>query len=252
MNIHHKNMRQVTEDMQQWIQTNLESYGVFDVVYCHLDLKKQNMLTIPTHLSWHNAYTEQGLTHLLPKRLTPGIRSVPAQNPLYQAFANHFKETPFHKLDVVKKYDNEYELLSVTCIEEIQPELHHKILASLHELSYEACKITKYKPNIRVPLELHTHDFESAQEPSLKNQYQKSKFGDLVLTAKEMQYIEYMLRNKTHQEIALLQDCSNTAVRHIYLNIRRKLGCESMPIGHMAHKLDQLGVLNVCSANFSH
>ena len=73
-----------------------------------------------------------------------------------------------------------------------------------------------------------------------------------MLTAKEMQYIEYMLRNKTHLEVALLQDCSETAVRHIYMNIRRKLGNESMTLSQMAHQLDQLGVLSLCAANLTH
>ena len=103
-----------------------------------------------------------------PKRLTPGIRHVPAQNLLYRAFATHFEQMQFHKLDVVKKYQEHYELLSVTSTQEIQPELHHKIRSSLHELAYEASKISKYKPNIHMPLELNKHDFEAAQEPSLK------------------------------------------------------------------------------------
>lgn len=72
----------------------------------------------------------------------------------------------------------------------------------------------------------------------------KSQFGHVILTAKELKYVEYMMLNYTYKEIACMQGCSITAVRKKYANIKKKLGNTTMSSSALMIELKNLGVLD--------
>ena len=112
--------------------------------------------------------------------------------------------------------------------------------------------IIKSKPNVLL-------DFRGVERiPDLSKfdmpqdiQYEKSNFKGVILTAKEQLYIEYLLFNLSHKEIAHKQGCSQTAVRQIFINIKRKLGCIHMPTSTLVRKLNEHGVLSLYSIKFN-
>jgi DNA-binding CsgD family transcriptional regulator len=77
--------------------------------------------------------------------------------------------------------------------------------------------------------------------------YMKVNFGDLVLTAKEQLYIEFIIFNIAHKEIAHRQDVSETSVRKLLSNIKRKLENESMSNSTLLPELRRRGVLEIFS-----
>ena len=39
MNIHHKNMKQISHDLQAWTESHMSTLGVFELSYGYYDLK---------------------------------------------------------------------------------------------------------------------------------------------------------------------------------------------------------------------
>ncbi len=255
MNIHHKNMKQVSQEMQSWTKSNLTYLGIYECNYAHFDLNEASWAGIPMYYDWYCEYMEQGLDLSLASRLSQGTRYWDQTTQLYQKY-NHFINTidthSPHRLDVITKTDDGFEMLTVSSDHLLTPSEHLQVEKALRVLSHQARYITKNKPNLTMDLrcvnELKNIEFE--KEGPCYSQYEKSKFGDVILTSKEQKYIEYMIFNKTQKEIAYLHSCSETAVRKVITNIKRKLGHEFMPNSQMMDLLGQIGVLSICSQSF--
>lgn len=253
MKIHHKNMKQVSSDMQGWVQSNLSHLGVYEGVFCHIDLNEQTLMTIPTFYNWHCQYMEQDLDLEIASRLNVGTNYWNQSSRMFNSYKNFLGNADFYKADFVVKTNTGFELFAVASRNPFACKDYITINHYFRSLSYSASKIRKAQPNIGVDLrayqQVKTRFMENnpLTQKAIDLPYAKSKFGDLILTAKEQQYVEYILFNLTHKEIAHKQDCSETAVRHVISNIKRKLGNEFMPSSHMLAALKEKGVLEVCA-----
>jgi DNA-binding CsgD family transcriptional regulator len=253
MNIHHKNMKQLAQDIEQWGQRYLSEYGVFEVNYTRFDTVKKTWMVMPSMYDWYCKFMEQDLDLHIAPRLIPGWRfweseDLTFQN--YQKFLNKKDVSNPNKCQIVSEIPYGFEMLAVSSYQRLTKHEQIPLERALRNLSYHASCVLKMKPNLLL-------DFRGAESiPSAKYivqteiPYQKSNFKGLILTAKEQLYIEYMLFNLTYKEIAYQQRCSETAVRKVVFNIKRKLGCEHLPVSKLLIKLNEYGVLSQMSHKF--
>ena len=253
MKIHHKNMKQVSHDMQQWVQSNLAHLGIFECNYSSINAQESTWMGIPMSHRWYCHFMEQGLDKSVVARLQKGSHYLEGSDILYKKYAQYIGSKPtddLHRYDYVIKNHQGFETLTVSSNQLISKSTHDHLNKVLHHLSYQAQRIVKNKSNIesefRFSQEL-TELFEAKTSEEKSSTYMKSKFHDVILTAKEQLYIEYLIRNLSHKEIAHEHDVSETGVRHVLRNIKRKLGNDSMSTPRMFELLDKKGVLSLCS-----
>ena len=256
MKVHHKNVLQASQDMQQWVDSNLQHLGIYECHYCYYDLENYKWMTIPAIYSWYCEYLEKNFDRLISSRLKKGLNywspsDLVYQN--YQKFVQQFNVQTPHKCDLVMPTEKGFEMLVVGVDHPLSKLEQTQLEKFLKYLSYEAHGIIKNKSNILLDLNMESaQNCELPEQPSgkLYSNYQRSKFGNIILTAKELQYIEHLMFNFTRKEIAHEHDCTETAVRRIVANIKSKLGAEFMSTSDMFKRLNKLGVLNICSQSF--
>ena len=59
MNIHHRNMRQVSEYMRRWANDNLKQLGIYDCTYSHCDMFNGTRTPLTTSYDWYCIYNEK-------------------------------------------------------------------------------------------------------------------------------------------------------------------------------------------------
>tara|TARA_B100001094_G_scaffold34724_1_gene28825 strand:+ start:211 stop:996 length:786 start_codon:yes stop_codon:yes gene_type:complete len=256
MNIHHKNMKQVSHDMQQWVQSHLSHLGIYECGYGHLDIVKGTRMPMTTSYDWYCQYNEKNLHSLIVDRIRNKGKYWHNSNDIYHSYKKFIGKT-FHKLDLFNKVSEGYELLTLGCHRLLSPYEYLEVNKAFKQLSYEATKIRKSKPNITLELttmhelrSMHSHDGSTENQDNSFINYEKYKFQDIVLTAKELKYIEHITLHMNHREIAQLHGCSETAVRKVITNIKGKLKNKNMSTSQMCHILMDYGVLAVCSQSF--
>jgi DNA-binding CsgD family transcriptional regulator len=261
MNIHHKNMKQAALDMQQWVQQNISDPNIYECSYSYYNYKEATFMSLPCEYRWYCDYMENSLDLLSAYRIQNGSKYWDKDSHLHQSYATSIQkiigERPFYKLDILKKHNDGYEMLAIGSFEPIAFNAHLRLNQLFSQLTLHAAKIRRYKKNICLDLKQVDEIKSMHQDSNLilnantdeisRNRYQKSKFDQIVLTAKELLYIECLMMGLTQKEIALKQQCTETAVRNIILNIKRKLNLDYAPISQVFHKLKQIGALEVCA-----
>lgn len=71
--------------------------------------------------------------------------------------------------------------------------------------------------------------------------YHKGDFAGLMLTATEQIHLDYLALGLTYKDIALRRGVSDTAVRKIYANIKRKLNEPHLPSSQLLLRLQGYG-----------
>ncbi len=252
-------MKQVSQDMQSWVNSNLSSLQVLECAYGHYDIEKGTFMAIPMIQSWYYEYLEKGLDLLVADRLKSKMNYWSHSDQVYSNYHKHIRKNYtdkfFYKFDLVNKIPEGYELLAIGVHKKLSNCELLELQRAFRVISYQASQIRKRYPNSCIELRAYeaVHDLfhiENKEKENMISQYEKSKFGDIILTPKEQQYIEYTLFNLTHKEISYKHNCSQTAVRKVISNIKRKLGNEYMPTSSMLIKLNEIGALGLCSRNF--
>tara|TARA_B100001094_G_scaffold98535_1_gene94743 strand:+ start:306 stop:1076 length:771 start_codon:yes stop_codon:yes gene_type:complete len=255
MNIHHKNMKQIACDMNNWRQKNLSPYGIFEVNYTRYDIKNKTWIVMPSMYDWYCKFMEQDLDLHIAQRLKSGWKFWDKEDITFKKYEKFLaiKNVPdTHKNQIVSERPDGFEMLAVSSHNKLTQFEQMHVEKAFRSMSYQAESVIKSKPNILL-------DFRGVEQiPNLSKpnalpemQYEKSNFKGLILTAKEQLYIEYLLFNLSHKEVAYKQNCSQTAVRKIYLNIKRKLGCSYMPTSTLLKKLNEHDVLSLYSIKFN-
>ena len=265
MKIHHKNMKQVFADTQQWVKKNLEPLGIYEFSCNYLDIENQTFMPIGTNYPLYCAYMEKEHHLNVASRLKSGPNLWGNNQELSNLYRNVMDLSPdekFYKLDWPIKTNVGYELFVLTSATPLKHQELKLIRQKMHTFSYEANKIRKQKSNILLELqsidEIREQYYNASElrtnrciEKEL-SQYFKSSFGNITLTAKEQLYIEHLMFNMTHKEIAYKHKCSEMAVRKIIMNIKRKIGHEGMSTSKMFQRLNELSVLAVCTQAIQH
>lgn len=164
INIHHKNMKLISQHMQVWTQDNLGNIGIFDCTYSHCDMLNGTRTPITTSYDWYCIYSEKNMDLLLPQRIKQSGIYWSQHNRLYKEYQK-FANDKFYKLDLFNKLDEGYEMLSLGCSRALTQAEYLKLKVLFKVISSEAKKIKQLKPNISIELrtceqlkELHASD----------------------------------------------------------------------------------------------
>ena len=247
-NIHHKNLQKISTYLDSWLRAHLAGLGVIEVGYSYYNLKKNHYLVASSNNPWRDQFVELELERALIPLLQAGTLLLPELSPIQQAY-QHYGLYGSKTLFVFHHTDG-FEVFGVTTLQDLSPRQYPFIKRALSNLSYELYRYKKPKASLytRIRDLEHVQAQHRQHTPPAPIHYQKARFnGEIILTAKEQQYIEYILFNLTHKEIAYKHRCSEVAVRKILINIKRKLGEATMPTSHMMRELKKRGVLALLS-----
>jgi DNA-binding CsgD family transcriptional regulator len=254
MNIHHKNMQLLCSQMQTWTQSKLSHHGIYECNFSTFDVKKGQWAALPMHYDWYCQYLEQSLDSAIVQRIQKGTRYWKSDEfffEKYKRFTDTLKIENPNRIDIVKPFDSGFYVMTVGCEAPLTQQAWYSCEQAMHEIAYEFHKATHYKKNIFLDFDntnqLNQLSYDRHDKPEAK--YHKARYGHVNFTAKEHLYIEYLLRQLTHKQIAAKHSCTETGVRNIYLNIKRKLGNQNMKTATMVDGLINLGIISVCSAN---
>lgn len=252
MNVHYKNIKHLSQSTMNWIQANLSHLGV-DKFSCNfIDLKHNTYLPLGCHYELYCEFIEKKHHLNMASRIIPGLRRWNTNEALFQLEQKYrIPNEQFHIVDWALKTQNGFELYCIMSHQELRLKELEAIKQWMHVFSYQGAQVSKYKPKALLHLENRAaltekyHNFDSMQTES-EFAYQKAKFDDLILTGKEQEYIEHLVMHRTHKEIANLYQVTETAVRNVIGNIKRKLGSENMSTSRMFNLLNDCGALASC------
>tara|TARA_B100001094_G_C18170890_1_gene795021 strand:- start:389 stop:1144 length:756 start_codon:yes stop_codon:yes gene_type:complete len=245
-------MKQVSQDMQQWTKSNLTHLGIYECTYNYFNVHDETFMPIPMNYNWYCEYMEKGFDLSVADRLNSGS-AFWKDDSVFQAYKKCVGIEKCYKLDLVVKTTKGYEMLILAGQKPLNTKDFTLLNRAFHQVSFLAHRIRQDKPNTLIHLKPvnaiklnHYRDHQN-DTSSKVNKYTKAKFDNIILTPKEQLYIEYTLFNLTHKEIAYKHNCSQTAVRKVISNIKRKLGNEFMPTSQMLLSLNDKGVLSSCT-----
>ena len=92
------------------------------------------------------------------------------------------------------------------------------------ELAYMLQKRLKSRPKLAQELRMvdAVKTQHALQDPlQVQDDTQKALFDGVALTAKELLYLDYLMMNLTQKEIAPQNQCSETAVRKVIMNVKK-------------------------------
>jgi DNA-binding CsgD family transcriptional regulator len=262
MHIHHKNMKYLCRSTEDWIEQNLSYLGIKGFACNFIDLKENMFLPLGTGYEPYCEFIEKKLHHDLGSRIVPGIRHWNTSEVLFQIEEKHFQsmstqnipataQQPQHAFDWTIKTSRGFEMFCAVSHQPLQPHQIQSLKHWMHVFSYQGAQVKKYKPKAilelqnRAALEAKFLTFDTLKQQVLV-EFQKAKFGQLILTSKEQTYIQHLVLQRSYQDIAARYHVSEMAVLKVIHNIKRKLGGAHMTIHEMLDKLNACGALQAC------
>lgn len=246
-NIHHKNISLLCRHLESWRQSRLSSLGVTELGYSYYDIKRNDYLVASTNQAWRYEFLEEGLENSAINLLQRGTFILPSQSRIKQQYNKNNSRVSFKTVFVFRNTHG-FEMFGTVTQQELTDFQQMMIKRFLWQLSHELHKYKKSKSSLYTPmvgLEI-VREKHMLQDSIQDISYQKARFNDaLTLTAKEQRYLEHLLFQMTHKEIAHQHGCSETAVRKVIINIKRKLGCPYLSSSEMMRRLKHHGVLGM-------
>tara|TARA_B100001094_G_scaffold235595_1_gene230636 strand:+ start:1215 stop:1958 length:744 start_codon:yes stop_codon:yes gene_type:complete len=241
-------MSAFSQHLEDWRQSKVD-HLTSEVGYMYFDIQKNKYLGSSSNLAWRSEFHEKDLDISGINLLNEGCFILPNNSVIKSAYNNLEQTQPDSYKTLFCRRDNfGFELFGVVTQKELSNIDQIFMNKSLFNLSYKVSRWVKNKTSIFTDIkayDLAKNKFDQCSgAPEIV--YDKSKFrGNLILTTKEQQYIEYLLFNFTKKDIAYKHQCSETAVSNVITNIKRKLGYENMATPMMMIKLKELGVLGI-------
>jgi hypothetical protein len=252
MQIHYKNMKYIADHTKTWVDKHLGHLGI-DMFGCNvIDFKHNTYLPMPRNYDLYCEFIEKKHHLQMASRVQHGLRHWSMADPLYQLECQfRAPGTKLHMLDWTLKTENGFELFFINSRQPLQPQHIYELKQKMHVFSYQVSQLKKYKP--KALLELENRDallekylsFDDVLTPQPFD-FQKARFGDLVLTGKEQAYIQHMVFQRPYKEIAARYQVSEVAVRKVIYNIKCKLGSPTMSLSEMFTRLHACGALGAC------
>jgi DNA-binding CsgD family transcriptional regulator len=257
MNIHHKNMKNLCRATEAWVQTYLSDLGIVEFGCNFIDLTDNTYLPLTSGYGQYCDFISKKLHHNIAPRIVRGLRYWNPNETLFQVVKSHLRSDrhtsapTMHGIDWTIKTDRGFEMFCAVGHHALQPHQINALKHWIHVFSYEGAQIKKSKPKALLAIE---------NQPELAEKYinfdqintsepfslQKAKFGALVLTGKEQEYIQMLMLQCPYREIAAKYQVSEVAVRKAIYNIKCKLGHPNMPLPEMFSELNACGVLGAC------
>ena len=153
---------------------------------------------------------------------------------------------PIFVEEISGRLDDGFDMFSTSSIKPLNLVQQNYVYRKFRELAYMLQKRLKSRPQLAQELRMvdAVKTQHALQDPlEVQDDAQKALFDGVTLTAKELLYLEYLMMNLTHKEIAFRHQCSETAVRKVIGNVKKKLGQDSMPCSMMFQMLKERGVL---------
>ncbi|MBL6735240.1 MAG: hypothetical protein ISP86_05115, partial [Shewanellaceae bacterium] len=215
MHIHHKNMKYLCHSSEAWMRKNLSYLGIEGIGCNMIDLEKNTYFPFGCGYDQYCQFMEKKLDRDMASRVTAGLRFWDEQETLFQVVETHYlpQKVPFAPKQALKAFDctlktaSGFEIFSIVSQQWIQPPQLNALQHWMHAFAYEGAQMKKHKP--KAVLELENREALTAQflnfdesTTDLPVQFQKAKFGDLVLTGKEQAYIQLMVLQLPYREIA--------------------------------------------------
>ena len=172
----------------------------------------------------------------------------------YQKYVRSLNLENVHKSQFGSYHENTLEMCVIGSRSKLEKAELIQAEKAFRQISYQARQLVKYKPNLMLDLNIDMSVVNrnlSLKKHHIETRYEKALFKGITLTSTEQQYIEYLIFNTSHKGIAYKHNCSETAVRKVITNIKRKLGNDSMSTQAMMTHLNEIGLFNVISQKFT-
>ncbi|QUM75713.1 hypothetical protein HWV00_05385 [Moritella sp. 24] len=216
-----------------------------NISFSRIDTKKRSILTLSTQYGWHLQYWDSGLYRRLDERLNHGIH-------LWDMFSDehcHIARSIQHntnKVDICTQHGHHFELFSFTSNKYLSPALIMELGQLKPKVSKVANKIWLNEKNITLPF-YENKNININKLPTLEIEgCNKIRFGDVILTSKEMATIHCLLELKSIKEIARFHHCSEANERKRINVIKEKFSCENLPLSFLFNALKTQGVTLAC------
>lgn len=252
--VYSKNEAKVHENLVGWSNSNLSQFEVTETGFIRYDIKKNRYVGNSTYALWRNEFHEQRLQAHGVNLLKEGCFIMP-QNSLIKAAYQKFIEKQNYKTLFVLRNESIYTVFGIVTDEIMSLKKQQSVNKAVHSLHCELERYFKYHQSESVYKEIpHLHRAKEMLKSSIAGGshdheiiYDKAKFdGNLILTAKEQKCIEYLIFGMTQKRIAYMHGVTETSVRNMMLNIKRKLGfSESIDTYTMMMELKKRGVLGI-------
>jgi phage regulator Rha-like protein len=151
MNIHHHNMRQVSEMMADWVRRHMAHLQIYDCTYSYCNFVEGTRLPITTAYDWYCQYNEQSLDLLLPQRILTGSQYWNPSSVLFKNYSQYV-EGRFFKIDLFSKTHDGFEMFTLGCNKRLLPQEYQYLKYLFQTMSKEAMRLKSLKPNLVVEL----------------------------------------------------------------------------------------------------
>ena len=216
-----------------------------NISFSKIDTKNRSILTLSTQYGWHLQYWDSGLYRHLNERLHHGVHLWNTFSDDHTKIANNILHSA-NKIDICTKHDDYFELFSFTSNKYLSPSLIMELGQLKPRVSKVANQLWLGPKHISLPLFESSHN-NTVQLPTHKIETSdKIRFGDVILTAKEMATIHCLLELKSIKEIARDHHCSESNERKRINVIKEKFNCANLPLSFLFNALRTQGVTLAC------
>ncbi|SHG16653.1 hypothetical protein [Vibrio gazogenes] len=211
------------------------------ISYSVISLDTREIYTLSTDYDWHLSYWEQGLNGTVGQRMSPGLASWRDKDAEYHQLLDKYRIPD--KVDYTWLCPQRAEIVSLACRHQLTSQESHQLAVLRPSLAYHAHKLWLKHQVATLP---YQSVVVSSDTPDAHMYDQNHfRFGDIVLTAKEMSTIRLLLSFNSPKEIAWKHHCSESAERKRIDTIKRKIHCTGnrSTFFQLLHKH---GILDAC------
>jgi DNA-binding CsgD family transcriptional regulator len=217
----------------------------FECGFVYTNFQSGQFVCLSSNMTWRYQFLEKDLDYDLPELFQVGVNVLNEQHSVKQVYNNNFRKHCI-KMCFFFRYEDGFDMFSTSSFKPLNLVQQNYVYRKFRELAYMLQQ--RLKKRHQLVQELRMADAvkkqHALQDPlQVQDDTQKALFDGVALTAKELLYLEYLMVNLTQKEIAFRHQCSETAVRKVIMNVKKKLGQDSMPCSIMFQKLKERGVL---------
>tara|TARA_B100001094_G_C18178584_1_gene799441 strand:- start:1599 stop:2405 length:807 start_codon:yes stop_codon:yes gene_type:complete len=247
--VYHNHIKSISQKLEKWVLDELACVGVFECGYTDYHINHNSYFCVSSNNPWRYEFLEKKFELLSAPFLEVGVNVLSKQSKIINYYRRNYREN-CTKMSFVFPYREGFEMLVTSSIKPLNILEQRLVFNKFRQLSYEMGRIRKNKDFLHSEIDIldevkQQHQRQRQHEDGLLDfkVAKKSQFDGIALTPKELVYIEHLMMNWTQKEIAYHHQVSETAVRKVIINIKRKLGQEFMAHSTMFRILKQKGVL---------
>jgi DNA-binding CsgD family transcriptional regulator len=243
------NIKKIETDaqfLQVWSDKNLGSIDFLNLSYLFIDLNQKHIQMLSTDVKWYQKYWQSQLDKDLSLRLQKKTTYWSELNLSHRKFLERYRPNT-KKVDLCIHNEDSFEILSIHTKKMLHMDDYVMLYQALPSLSYHAHKFRcrANPPNLHPIRDNRVFSLTLKKECNPVNlifdQEKRYRFDSFNLTALEIKYLQCLSALMSQKEIAYRYNVSETAVRKVIYNIKRKLGNESMPNSQLFCILKQVG-----------